>query len=109
MIEISKLTESDVGRNVTYHREVCNVEHGKLSSWNYRFVFVRFKGPTGEACEPADVSFDHIVAEVLPCAVCGKVQHVDQMLTPCGPASDPCCSDACCQDWNDRKSEEMFG
>ncbi len=58
MIEISKLQDSDIGRNVTYHRDFCNREFGKLSSWNDRFVFVRFKGPNGEACEPCDVSFD---------------------------------------------------
>lgn len=58
MIDIEKLTEADIGRNVTYHREFCDREFGKLSSWNDRFVFVRFKGPGGEACEPEDVSFD---------------------------------------------------
>lgn len=58
MIEISKLTAADIGRNVTYHREFCNREFGVLSSWNDKFVFVRFKGPTGEACDPEDVSFD---------------------------------------------------
>jgi hypothetical protein len=58
MIDIQSLQESDIGRNVTYHREFCNVEHGKLSSWNDKVIFVRFKGPTGEACEPEDVSFD---------------------------------------------------
>lgn len=57
MIEIKKLTEDDVGRKVTYHREHCRTEIGELSSWNEKFVFVRFKGPTGEACEPGDVSF----------------------------------------------------
>lgn len=58
MIDPKALTESDVGRNVTYHREYCDREHGTLTSWNEKFVFVRFKGPTGEACEPSDVSFD---------------------------------------------------
>ena len=58
MIEISKLKEEDVGRNVIYHREFCNQEVGRLSSWNDKYVFVRFKGPTGEACEPNDVSFE---------------------------------------------------
>lgn len=58
MIDISKLTEHDVGRNVIYHREYCDREFGKLSSWNEKFVFVRFKGPTGESCEPDDVSFE---------------------------------------------------
>lgn len=32
MIDITKLTESDIGRNVTYHREHCNREYGHLSS-----------------------------------------------------------------------------
>ena len=58
MIEIVKLTESDKGRNVIYHREFCNKEVGKLTSWNDSFVFVQFKGPNGEACEPCDVSFE---------------------------------------------------
>lgn len=58
MIEISKLTDADKGRNVTYHREFCRKEFGQLSSRNDKFVFVRFKGPGGEACEPSDVSFD---------------------------------------------------
>ena len=58
MIDISKLTEADKGRNVTYHREFCKKEFGKLSSWNSTYVFVRFKGPNGEACLPEDVSFD---------------------------------------------------
>lgn len=58
MIEISKLKPEDVGRKVTYHREFCTREFGELSSWNDKYIFVRFKGPTGEACEPQDVSFD---------------------------------------------------
>lgn len=58
MIRIDRLTESDVGRGVVYHREFCERQVGKLSSWNDRFVFVRFKGPTGESCEPEDVSFE---------------------------------------------------
>ncbi len=56
-IAIDELTEADVGRAVTYHREYSKLEFGKLSSWNSKFVFVRFKGPNGEACEPSDVSF----------------------------------------------------
>lgn len=58
MIKIELLKESDIGRNVTYRREFCEVEYGKLSSWNDKVIFVRFKGPNGEACEPEDVSFD---------------------------------------------------
>lgn len=61
MIEIGKLTEKDIGRNVLYHREYCTPERGILTSWNKHFVFVRFKGPNGESCEPEDVSFDGIL------------------------------------------------
>lgn len=58
MIDLSKLTRDDIDRNVIYHREFCKKEVGKLSSWNSKFIFVRFKGPSGEACEPEDVSFE---------------------------------------------------
>ena len=58
MIDKAKLTDADLERNVIYHREYCAREVGKLSSWNDKFVFVRFKGPTGEACDPEDVSFE---------------------------------------------------
>lgn len=58
MIDLKTLTPDDVGRSVTYHREYCQPEHGTLTSWNKKFVFVKFKGPNGEACEPEDVSFD---------------------------------------------------
>ena len=58
VIEIAKLTERDIGRVVIYHREYCKRETGRLSSWNHKYIFVRFKSPNGEACEPADVSFE---------------------------------------------------
>lgn len=58
MIDIAKLTEKDKGRNVIYHREYCDQEVGRLSSWNDTYVFVRFRGPGGEACSPGDVSFE---------------------------------------------------
>jgi hypothetical protein len=58
MIEIASLQEGDKGRHVRYHREHCTPEIGVLSSWNDRVIFVRFKGPNGEACEPEDVSFE---------------------------------------------------
>lgn len=38
------LTEADKGRKVICHREFCT-------------IFVRFKGPGGEGCEPSDISF----------------------------------------------------
>jgi hypothetical protein len=60
MIKIKDLKPSDVGRQVTYHREHCKVEYGFLSSWNDKVIFVRFKGPNGEGCEPEDVSFGRL-------------------------------------------------
>jgi hypothetical protein len=57
MIQPSQLIDADRGRKVIYHREYCEREEGEISSWNDRYVFVRFKGPNGEACEPEDISF----------------------------------------------------
>lgn len=57
MIDPKKLTTDDVGREVTYHREFCERQHGELTSWTATTIFVQFKGPTGESCEPEDVSF----------------------------------------------------
>lgn len=59
MIKISDVRESDIGASVVYHREYCKREIGRLSSWNNRYVFVRFKEPNGEACEPEDVTFEN--------------------------------------------------
>lgn len=57
MIDIKKLTVADIGRKVEYRRDFCRDETGELTSWNEKVIFVRFKGPGGEACEPEDVSF----------------------------------------------------
>lgn len=57
MIDVHDLTQEDIGRPVVYHREFCPRQRGVLSSWNNTYVFVRFKGPNGEACDPGDVSF----------------------------------------------------
>jgi hypothetical protein len=57
MIDPKLLTESDIGRLVRYHREFCDPEVGRLSSWSDKWVFVRFNGPGGEACDPRDISF----------------------------------------------------
>lgn len=59
MIDIQKLTQADIGRNVIYKADNAPVEVGQLSSWNRTFIFVRFRGPDGEACLPEDVSFEH--------------------------------------------------
>jgi hypothetical protein len=58
MIKISELTKEDIGRNVIYHRKYCDRQIGTLSSWNHLYLFVKFKGPNGEACTPCDVSFE---------------------------------------------------
>lgn len=68
-IEIKLLKESDKERNVIYHREFCDRQVGQLSSWNENYVFVRFKGPGGEACEPDDVSFEHPDPPVKACTL----------------------------------------
>ena len=58
MINIKDLTNDDIGRKVVYSVEFCEeTEEGEQTSWNSRFIFVRFKGPTGEACTPENVSF----------------------------------------------------
>ena len=55
--DIQGLSSDDVGRNVVYdsgqHQEL-----GRLTSWDQTFVFVRFRGPDGEACVPDDVTFE---------------------------------------------------
>jgi len=59
MIDPKTLTPEDVGREVVYQPRHAQREYGSLTSWNDEFVFVRFRGPTGEACRPQDVSFAH--------------------------------------------------
>ena len=56
MINPKTLSSNDIHRMVIY--KPTN-EEGRLSSWNDRYVFVRFKGPSGEACRPVDVDFSH--------------------------------------------------
>ena len=57
MIDPKTLSAAYVGCRVIYYRPFCNREEGVLSSWNEQYVFVRFKGPTGEACLPEDLTF----------------------------------------------------
>lgn len=57
MIEISKLSKEDIGRKVVFLPRQLEPENGVLTSWNDTFVFVQFKGPCGEACNPSDVGF----------------------------------------------------
>lgn len=53
MIEIASLREADKGRKVVYRWS----EEGVITSWNDRFIFVRFKGPNGAACRPEDITY----------------------------------------------------
>ena len=73
MIDISKLTKSDKGRAVTYTAGHGDKEFGKISSWNDKFVFVRYHtrlyknnsyrqplpGLHAQATSPDDLEFDH--------------------------------------------------
>lgn len=69
MIDISKLTASDVGREVVYSTH-NKTELGKITSWNRSFIFVRYyeivwnngthqprTGMTNEATSPEDLEF----------------------------------------------------
>ncbi len=57
MIDIDSLTIKDIGRQVKYFDGYSKTEYGILSSWNDKYIFVKFKGPSGEACNPIDISF----------------------------------------------------
>jgi hypothetical protein len=59
MIPIESLKESDKGRKVIYRGD----EEGVISSWNSWYIFVRFKGPGGAACNPEDLIFSFSWAE----------------------------------------------
>lgn len=57
MIDVHKLTNDDVGREVTFTYAHGETKVGRLSSWNDWYVFVRFLGPGGEACDPKQCEF----------------------------------------------------
>ena len=66
MIDIAKLEKSDIGRWVEYRGIGGEVEHGRLKSWNDKYIFVvykcagewnRFQEFTGVATEPKDLRF----------------------------------------------------
>ena len=42
-IDITKLTESDRGRWVEYHRYDGGKEKGQIKSWNQKWIFVVYK------------------------------------------------------------------
>lgn len=54
-LDVSRLTEADVGRTVIY-RDFGRAEAGTLSSWKGGSVWARFsQGDTADACDPADL------------------------------------------------------
>lgn len=61
MIDPKTLTESDIGRHVIYkplnfRDDPTRWEYGVLSSFREDgAIFVRFKGPNGERCNPEDI------------------------------------------------------
>lgn len=57
-LTIASLTKNDMGLPVTYHpRHGGKVEHGQISSWNDRFVFVIYDGQQqSKATCPQDLS-----------------------------------------------------
>jgi hypothetical protein len=73
LIDISKLTDADKGRPVTYHSH-HSMEHGRITSWNDKFIFVRYHekidlsslphrrtprtGETSEATDPKDLELN---------------------------------------------------
>lgn len=60
MIDPKKLTEKDIGRKVIWKADNKHLrDEGVLTSWHDHYVFVKFKGPNGEACRPIDVSFSN--------------------------------------------------
>ena len=66
MIDISKLTEKDIGRWGKY-TDFSKTEIGKIKSWNAKFIFVvyscnhdwnNFKNYTAAATNPEDLIFE---------------------------------------------------
>jgi hypothetical protein len=59
MIDISKLTEEDKGREVVFFEPWgSRREFGIISSWNERFIFVKYNGSwQSKATSPEDLRF----------------------------------------------------
>jgi hypothetical protein len=53
MIKISELTEKDKGREVEFYLSAPKYEYGIISSWNDRYIFVKYNGnPQSQATSP---------------------------------------------------------
>jgi len=66
MISINTLKEEDVGREVNYTNGVGKKEHGRIKSWNDKWIFVvyhcaedwdNFRDYTAAATDPRDLEF----------------------------------------------------
>lgn len=56
MIDITQLTDRDIGRGVVYVPHLASdVEDGTISSWNESYVFVQFDSGGPKACRPGDL------------------------------------------------------
>ena len=59
-LEISELKDSDIGRQVTFVHHHGEREFGVLSSWNNKWIFVRFgMGDTAAACDPQQLCWSN--------------------------------------------------
>ncbi len=66
MIFIKELTEEDIGRNVIYTDGVGEKTHGRIKSWNDKWIFVvyhcaddwdNYQDYTGAATDPNDLEW----------------------------------------------------
>jgi hypothetical protein len=58
MIEIAKMTEKDNGREVIFDSQERKREFDIISSWNERFIFVKYNGSQqSKATRPEDLRF----------------------------------------------------
>lgn len=58
MIEILKLTKWDENRLVIYKKGASKQEEGIITSWNSKFIFVRYHGDIhSKATAPEDLNF----------------------------------------------------
>jgi len=58
MIDITKLTETDVGHGVAYVPRTDQREYGAITGWNDVFIFVKYLGyEQPQATRPVDLEW----------------------------------------------------
>lgn len=58
MIDIKSLSKLDIGKEVCYSPREGFREYGKISSWNEKYIFVKYNGKdTSAATKPEDLTF----------------------------------------------------